>query len=126
MMEAAVLIIFAAALVTCVALNISVLYAMVAGYVLFFAYGIIKKHSVRDMLRMSVKGIDTVKSILVVFLLIGVLTAMWRSSGTIPMIICSAADLVRPAFLLPAVSEDQFCCRCCRLRLYAGRQNYPG
>ncbi len=102
-MEAAVLIIFAAALVSCVAADISVLYAMVAGYALFFAYGIIKKHSVRDMLRMSLKGMNTVKSILVVFLLIGVLTAMWRSSGTIPMIICSAAELVRPAFLLPAV-----------------------
>ena len=34
-MEAAVLIIFAAALVSCVAADISVLYAMVAGYALF-------------------------------------------------------------------------------------------
>ena len=102
-MEAAILIIFAAALVACVAADISVLYAMIAGYILFFAYGLIKKHSVRDMLRMSLKGMDTVKNILVVFLLIGVLTATWRSSGTIPMIICSAAGIVRPAFLLPAV-----------------------
>ena len=102
-MEAAVLIIFAAALVSCVAAGISVLYAMLAGYALFFAYGIIKKHSVRDMLCMSLKGMNTVKSILVVFLLIGILTAVWRFSGTIPMIICSAAKFVRPAFLLPAV-----------------------
>ena len=102
-MEAAVLIIFAAALVACVAADISVLYAMILGYILFFAYGLIKKHSVRDMLRMSLKGMDTVKSILVVFLLIGILTATWRSSGTIPMIICSAAGIVRPSFLLPAV-----------------------
>ena len=102
-MEAAVLLVFAVSLVACVAAGLSVLYAMVFGYILFFAYGLYKHHSVRDMLRMSLDGMKTVLSILIVFLLIGVLTATWRSSGTIPAIICGAAGAVRPGILLPAV-----------------------
>ena len=50
---------------------------------------------------MALSGILTVKNILITFLLIGMLTALWRAAGTIPSIVCYAAGLIAPsAFLL--------------------------
>ena len=100
-MEAIFLALFCAALIACIAADLSVLYAMIAGYVLFLTYGLLKKHSVRDLLRMTLRGMSTVKNIMIVFCMIGILTAMWRASGTIPMIICSAAGAIRPAVCRP-------------------------
>jgi len=102
-MEAIFLALFCAALIACIAADLSVLYAMIAGYALFFTYGLLKKHSVRDLLRMTLRGMSTVKNIMLVFCMIGILTAMWRASGTIPMIICSAAGAIRPAVCLLVV-----------------------
>lgn len=48
-------------------------------------------------------SVRTVGMILVIFLLIGVLTAMWRASGCIPTIVCWLAGWIAPSMLLPAV-----------------------
>lgn len=45
---------------------------------------------------MLYSGMTTVKKLLFVFLLIGILTAFWRMSGTIPVIIAYALRLIRP------------------------------
>lgn len=45
---------------------------------------------------MLCSGMTTVKKLLFVFLLIGILTAFWRMSGTIPVIIAYALRLIRP------------------------------
>ena len=42
----------------------------------------------------------TVKNILITFMLIGMLTALWREAGTIPIIVCYAAQLISPALFL--------------------------
>jgi NhaC family Na+:H+ antiporter len=49
---------------------------------------------------MTWSGISTVKNILIVFLLIGMISAVWRASGTIPMIIYTAGGFIRPAAFL--------------------------
>lgn len=49
---------------------------------------------------MAVSGIKTVKNVLITFLLIGMLTALWRESGTIPVIVCYATKLIRPSLFL--------------------------
>lgn len=108
-MEIAVLVIFCAALVACVAANLSILYALGLGLVLFVGYGKIKHFTWKQLALMVYSGIRTVSGILVVFLLIGILTAVWRTSGTIPTIISLAMNLVQPhlmillAFLLNCV-----------------------
>ena len=48
------------------------------------------------MLKMSLKGIKTVKNITFVFVMIGALTAIWRAGGTIPYIIYYASKLILP------------------------------
>ena len=50
----------------------------------------------RRIALMLVSGIKTAKNILIVFLLIGMLTALWRACGTMPVIICYAVEAIRP------------------------------
>lgn len=101
MLEYAVLLAFIGALAACVASGASTLWALAAGYVLFFAYGLKRGFGAKEVWNMSLSGIRTVKNILIIFVLIGVLTAWWRAAGTIPAIVCFASSLIRPsAFVL--------------------------
>ena len=70
-MELLLLGIFAAALLLCVFSGISIIYAMILGLVLFFAYGLVKKKTWKQMLVFSWQGVKTAKNILLTFLLIG-------------------------------------------------------
>jgi NhaC family Na+:H+ antiporter len=107
--EIAVLSIFCAALLACVIAKLSILYALALGLAIFLIYGKIKHFTWKQLGAMVASGIKTVRGILIVFLLIGILTAVWRTSGTIPVIISLAMRLVQPhlmillAFLLNCV-----------------------
>lgn len=97
MMEIAVMLAFTAVLMLCVSLGVSVVYALAIGYFIFCFYGLKKKKTVRELLEMSLSGMKTVKNVLIIFLLIGMITALWRAAGTIPVIICYSAKLVHPS-----------------------------
>ena len=94
---------FCALLLACVALELSILYALAGGLVLFLLYGKWKGYAWRELAQMSLSGIKTVKNILITFLLIGMLTALWRDAGTIPVIVCYATQLIRPSLFLVMV-----------------------
>lgn len=102
-MEAAALSLFCLALLICVLLEASVLYALGFGLLVFLAYGLLKGFSVKRLFKMALSGVRTVKNILFIFILIGVLTALWRASGTIAVIVSFASGLLRPATVLPMV-----------------------
>ena len=80
--ETAVLVVFAVTLIGCILAGIPILAALALGYLIFFAYTLSRGYTVRDILGMSWKGIKTAKNILITFLLIGMLTALWRAAGT--------------------------------------------
>lgn len=108
-MEIVILLSFCAGLTVCVLLGRSILYALLFGLLLFFLYGKRKGFSWGELARTALSGVRTIRKILLVFLLIGALTAVWRASGTIPLIVCSAITFVHPsvfylaAFLLNCV-----------------------
>lgn len=87
---------FIVGLITCVGLNLSIFYALFFGLALFFAYGLTKKHSFMQMLKMSYSGMKTVMSVTLVFIMIGGLTAIWRAAGTIPYIIYYSSQVILP------------------------------
>ena len=99
-MEWLVLGLFCAGLVLCLVLDVSILYALLAGLLLFLAYGRRRGFHWGELVRMAFDGVKTVRNILVTFLLIGVLTALWRAAGTISVIVCYAAQLIRPGVFL--------------------------
>ena len=97
------LIVFAAfciLLVSCLILDVSILYALAAGLLLFLLYGRSRGASWRELILVAVSGVKTIRKVLLTFALIGVLTALWRDAGTISIIVCYAARLVRPSVLL--------------------------
>ncbi len=100
MLELVFLCLFTLTLIGCVAAKLSILYAMVAGYLLFSAYAWLRHYSIPAILRMSAAGVCTAKNVLTTFVLIGMLTALWRAAGTIPTIVCYAADNIRPSIFL--------------------------
>lgn len=95
-MEIVTLALFCVALLICIVFDASVLYALGVGLIAFSAYAKIKKHSFKAILKMIFDGVKTSKNILINFLLIGLLTASWRESGTIAFIICSAIEFITP------------------------------
>ena len=95
-----VLTLFCAALVACIALDISILFALAFGLALFLLHGRRKGFAWRELGRMTLDGVKTVKNILLTFVLIGVLTAFWRASGTIAVIVYYASALIRPSVFL--------------------------
>ena len=99
-MEWIALGLFCAALVLCLALDLSILYALAFGLLVFLLYGRSKGFSWRELFPMALEGIRTVRNILITFLLIGVMTALWRAAGTIPVIVCYASGLIRPSVFL--------------------------
>ena len=100
MLGTIVILSFIGVLIGCLALDIPIVYAMAAGYLLFFFYSLSMGYTVRGTVQSSLSSMKTVKNLLVTFLLIGMLKALWRASGTIPVIICYAVKLIQPSLFL--------------------------
>ncbi len=100
MVEIGALSLFAVSLVLCISFDISILIALVLGFFLFFGYGLYRKHSVREMVSMALSGVKTVKNILITFILIGIITAVWRVCGTIPYIVYHATQVCSPGVMV--------------------------
>lgn len=99
-MEFLTLGIFCALLILCIMTGKSILYALLAGFILFSLYGKRKGYAWKQIGRMAVQGIGKVKNILITFVLIGMLTALWRQAGTIPAVICYTVHLIKPSTFL--------------------------
>lgn len=98
--ETAVLIVFAVTLIGSIMAGIPILAALAIGYLIFFAYSLNCGYSAKGIFAMSWKGIKTAKNILLTFLFIGMLTALWRAAGTIPAIVSYCAGLMNPAVMI--------------------------
>lgn len=99
-MEIILLLIFAISLLSCVFLGKSILIAMIFGYVIFFCYGINKSKTFKEMIHYSLQGVKTVKNILITFILIGILTAVWRASGSIAYIVYNVSYFFTPSIMV--------------------------
>ena len=113
-MEAIIIVIFSFILLSCILAGYSILWALLFGYLMFFGYALRQGHTPVQVLTMSGRGIRTIKNILFIFILIGMITAVWRACGTIPFIItiCRACSYHRYSF-------DSFLL-CCFISLLTG------
>ena len=94
------ILLFSLSLIFCLFLNFSVVYALIIGYMIFVIYGLIKGHNLIVLIKKSFEGVLTVKNILLVFILIGMITALWRASGTIAYIVYMGSKLISPSILI--------------------------
>ena len=95
-----VLLLFCASLFAALALHISLLWALAAGYG-FFVHALHAGVPAERLLSVSLAGIRTVAPILAVFVVIGMLTASWRASGTIACLVSLSLEVMNPGLFLP-------------------------
>ncbi len=100
MIELIILIVFAAALLGCSLLGFSLIPALLAALVVFLVYGKLKKVSFSILFHASFLSVQAASKILVAFVLIGLLTATWRASGTIAFIVDSCVGVFPPVAML--------------------------
>ena len=99
-MEFIIIALFCSILLGCVMLDVSIVFALVAGLCLFLGYGKMRGYTAKELADMTLIGIKKVKTILITFVLIGMLTASWRASGTIAFIVCTAARFITPQIFI--------------------------
>ena len=108
-MEIKILLAFSCVLLTCIIFDLPLLIALAIGLAIFLGYGLWRNFSLASLFKMCWESIFTVRNILILFMMIGMLTAIWRASGTIPVIIACATQFINPssfivaAFLLNAL-----------------------
>lgn len=78
------------------ALRLPVLLALLTGWCLLVLYGHASGLSAKSLFSMSVSGILKIKTILVTFMLIGMMTGAWRIAGTVPYIAAVSVPLITP------------------------------
>ncbi len=91
-----VLGLFAAGLIVCVASGSSLLWALGFGVVCFSAHAGSTGVPAGEILSLLLKGFLRLSNILAIFVMIGMLTGIWRLSGTIPMLVDIAATMLNP------------------------------
>ena len=94
------ILLFSLSLIFCLLLKYSVIYALIVGYIIFVTYGLIKGYDLKVLMKKSFEGVLTVKNILLVFILIGMITALWRASGTIAFIVYMGSKLISPSIVI--------------------------
>ena len=94
---------FIAALIISISSGISIIWALAAGYIIFFIYAVRSGLAPKAVLMISLEGVYETKNILSAFVLIGMLTASWRAAGTISSVIIYALPAIRPGWFLSAV-----------------------
>ena len=77
-------------------LDIPLLCALLAGYVVFFCYGLWKEYTVSNMISFSLAGVMIARNVMIQLVIIGAMTGIWRASGTIAYIVCSSYHLFTP------------------------------
>lgn len=94
------ILLFSVSLILCLLLNFSVVYALIVGYIIFITYGLIKGYDLKVLVKKSFEGVLIVKNILLFFILIGMITALWRASGTIAFIVYMGSKLISPSIVI--------------------------
>lgn len=95
-MELLTLGLFCTVLISCIVGHFPLLAALAVGLVIFLAYGFLKDFGLSSLAKMCWESILTIRNILITFFLIGMLTAIWRACGTIPVIITLASGFISP------------------------------
>ena len=83
--------------------DISIILALSLNLILLSLYAYIRKFSPREIWSMAFTGIRDTKTILLVFSLIGMITGIWRLSGTIAYIIYHGTSFISPKFFYVGV-----------------------
>ena len=103
MLEFFILLLFMVNLFLAIIFDISIVLALFANLILLIFYAFIKDYKLKEIFEMVYQGLLETKTILFVFILIGMITGIWRLSGTIAYIIYYGTGLISPNFFYVGV-----------------------
>ncbi|WP_062551348.1 Na+/H+ antiporter NhaC family protein [Peptoniphilus phoceensis] len=103
MLEYFILLLFMVNLFLAIIFDISIVLALFANLMLLIFYAFIKDYKLKEIFEMVYQGLLETKTILFVFILIGMITGIWRLSGTIAYIIYYGTGLISPKFFYVGV-----------------------
>ncbi len=89
---------FVLGLLVGISLGIHIVYPLIFGFILFSFDAFSKGFSKEEWFQMIKKGLGVVKNLIIIFTLVGFLTAGWRLSGTIQYLVYYGANLINPNF----------------------------
>ena len=92
--------IFSAALLICIWAGRSIVFALIFGLIIFSLYAREQGYTPRKIFSLWSAGVRTIKPIMITLLLIGIITAIWRAAGVIPVIIFYTSDFLTPSIIL--------------------------
>ena len=90
------LIIFIGTMTICLITGTSMVIALLAGYICFIFVGLHRGHKVQDLMKMSIDGMKESFIVINILFLIGILTATWRTDGTILFFVYYGIKLITP------------------------------
>ena len=79
--------VFIAAIVACLILGRSILWGLSAGFAVFLIKGLAMGYDYRTLLTSAFNKFKTTKRVFLSFSLIGIVSGLWRSAGTIPFLL---------------------------------------
>jgi len=94
--------------------DVSLVWALLVGFICFFAVGVRRGTPPGPLLRMAGNGMSTAGKVMKIMLLLGLLTALWRAGGTVAFFVWTGVRLITPgtfvlvAFLLASVFSLAF------------------
>lgn len=103
MLEILILFLFMVNLFVAIIFDISIVLTLFLNLILLSLYAYMRKFSPREIWYMAYTGIRDTKTILLVFSLIGMITGIWRLSGTIAYIIYHGTSFISPKFFYVGV-----------------------
>lgn len=92
--------IFIAAVITCILTGCTLVIALAVGLAAFFVCAMVQGHDLRSVSYMCVKGLSNGLIVVKVLLIIGLLTGVWRSSGTISFFVYYGIRFITPGIFL--------------------------
>ena len=93
-------IIFIASMVCCLAIDISMVYALLVGLILFLYVGMRRGFKLKALYWMSLSSIKDSLVVIKIMLVIGMLAATWRISGTITVFVYYGMKVITPPLFL--------------------------
>lgn len=91
---------FITTMIICLATGHSIIIAMLVGLIAFTVAGHYNGYFYRDLKQMALNGIKESFLVLEIMFLIGFLTAVWRSSGTITFFVYYGISIITPALFI--------------------------
>ena len=100
MFEASIILLFCAILLAAVIFHIPLIIALIAGLFLFLFYGLKKGHTLKGLLLCALRSSLKARIVAIIMALIGIMTGVWRASGTIAYIVTVSSHFFYPQVAL--------------------------